>query len=112
MNTPFIKRCLFKQVQTYSMIQFDLRAPENFKIRNFQASLRHTIFFIGLIRSISIHLHSPALKLAYLRLFQQALFRIRKRKISAESFIMVLCIRAESFVSFQILWEGVLFQYE
>ncbi|WP_291786311.1 hypothetical protein, partial [Cecembia sp.] len=62
------------------MIQFDLRALENFKIRNFQVRLRHTIpacrldrFFIGLIRSISIHLYSPALKLAYLRLFQQAL---------------------------------------
>ena len=55
------------------MIQFDWHALENFKIRNFQASLRHTIFFIGLIRSISIYLHSPASKLVYLRLFQQAL---------------------------------------
>ncbi|MCH7400787.1 O-antigen ligase family protein [Belliella kenyensis] len=70
MNTPFTKYYLFKQVQAYSMIQLDLHAPENFKTRNFWSSHRHTIpawrfdrFFIGLIRSISMYLHLPALNL-------------------------------------------------
>jgi hypothetical protein len=32
MNSQFNKYFIFKQVQAYSMIKLDLRAPENFKL--------------------------------------------------------------------------------